>query len=356
MRSSCVTIPLLPSHKSQDSSKFISSAKILLKNGFFLNKLLHILIYIIKTKENNRGFMVHFQSNLFHGSFPALPTPFIASQDYKIDKNSFEKLIHHHIGNGSNGLVPVGTTGESPTLSYQEHFEIIDLTVQINQKKLPVMAGTGANSTSEAIEITQKAEEIGADAALIVAPYYNRPTQEGLYYHFKAIHDATDIPIFLYNVPTRTASDILPETVARLAELPRIVGIKEATGDVERFSRIRQLAGHEFILFSGEDGSVLGASAHGAVGCISVTANVVPDLCSQFQNALFNKDFVTALEYQNKLYPLHKALFKEPNPVPVKMALSLLGIMSDDVRLPLVNGTKNLYAELADILRNLGKL
>lgn len=315
------------------------------------------MIYVIKTKENNRGFMVHFHSRLFCGSFPALPTPFlVASDNHKIDKHSFEKLIHHHIDNGSNGLVPVGTTGESPTLSYDEHFEIIELAVQINQKKLPIMAGTGANSTLEAIEITQKAQAIGADAALIVSPYYNRPTQEGLYQHFKAIHDATDIPIFLYNVPARTASDILPETVARLAELPRIVGIKEATGDVERFSRIRQLAGHEFILFSGEDGSVLGATAHGAVGCISVTANVVPDLCAKFQNALQNKDFVTALEYQNRLYPLHKALFKEPNPVPVKAALSLLGIMSDAVRLPLVKATDGLKNELAEILKNLGKL
>ena len=300
--------------------------------------------------------MSHFQSDLFYGSFPALPTPFMASHQNEIDKVSFEKLIHHHIDNGSNGLVPVGTTGESPTLSFDEHFSVIELAVQINQKKLPIMAGTGANSTLEAIEITQKAQKIGADAALIVAPYYNRPTQEGLFAHFKAIHDATDIPIFLYNVPTRTASDILPETVARLAELPRIVGIKEATGDVERFSRIRQLVGHDFILFSGEDGSVLGASAHGAVGCISVTANVVPDLCSQFQTALRSKDYKTALEFQDKLYPLHKALFKEPNPIPIKCALNLLGIMSDEVRLPLTKASESLRNELAEILRNLGKL
>jgi 4-hydroxy-tetrahydrodipicolinate synthase len=297
--------------------------------------------------------MSHFQSDLFRGSFPALPTPFMASDNRIIDKQAFEKLIHHHIDNGTNGLVPVGTTGESPTLSFDEHFAIIDLAIQINQKKLPIMAGTGANSTLEAIEITQKAQKMGADSALIVAPYYNRPTQEGIYQHFKAIHDVTDIPIFLYNVPARTASDIIPETVARLAELPRIVGIKEATGDVERISRIRQLAGHDFIIFSGEDGSILGASAHGAKGCISVTANVAPALCAKFHAALQAKDFVTALSYQDMLYPLHKALFKESNPIPVKAALSLLGIMSDTVRLPLVSVSNSLKDELAEILKTL---
>ena len=300
--------------------------------------------------------MSNFQFNSFRGSFPALPTPFMVSNNQNIDIKAFEKLICHHIENGSHGLVPVGTTGESPTLSFDEHFKIIELAIAINQKKLPIMAGTGANSTSEAIEITQKAQKMGADAALIVAPYYNRPTQEGIFQHFKAIHDVTDIPIFLYNVPTRTASDILPETVARLSELPRIIGIKEATGDLERISRIRQLIGTEFIIFSGEDGSVLGAAAHGASGCISVTANIVPDLCSAFQNALIAKDFTTALTYQDTLYPLHRVLFKEPNPVPVKGALSLLGIMSDTVRLPLIKISEDLKSEIAQILKNLGKL
>lgn len=293
--------------------------------------------------------------NTLHGSFPALPTPFNA-QNGEIDRTAFEKLIHHHIHNGSHGLVPVGTTGESPTLSFEEHFEIIRLTVEITQKKLPIIAGTGANSTAEAIEITQKAQEIGADVALIVAPYYNKPTQEGIYQHFYAIHEATDIPIILYNVPGRTASDILPETAARLYELPRIVGIKDATGDIERISQTRRLCGSEFIQFSGEDGSVLGAIAHGAHGCISVTANVVPDLCAEFQNALWKKDFTKALELQDKLYPLHKALFKEPNPVPAKAALSMLGIMSDHVRLPLVPATDSLKEELRTILKDLGKL
>jgi 4-hydroxy-tetrahydrodipicolinate synthase len=292
-------------------------------------------------------------SSTFKGSFAALPTPFLGES---LDEKSFEKLVLFHINHRTHGLVPVGTTGESPTLSWEEHFRIIELCIQINEKKLAVMAGTGANSTSEAIEITQKAQKLGADAALIVAPYYNRPTQEGLFYHFKTIHDATDIPIFLYNVPARTASDILPETVARLSELPRIVGIKDATGDVERFSTMRALCGEEFILFSGEDGSVLGASAHGAGGCISVTANVVPDLCSEFQEALINKDYVKALSYQDKLFPLHKVLFKEPNPVPVKAALSLLGIMSDAVRLPLVPASEALKAEIKKILVSLGKL
>lgn len=294
-------------------------------------------------------------SDIYRGSFPALPTPFTGN-DHALDRNAFEKLIHHHIGNGSHGLVSVGTTGESPTLSFDEHFEIIRLTVEINNKKLPVVAGTGANSTGEAIEITQEAEKLGADAALIVAPYYNKPTQEGLYQHFYALHEATDIPIILYNVPGRTASDILPETVARLFELPRIIGIKDATGDVERFSQMRRLCGPDLILFSGEDGSVLGASAHGAHGCISVTANVVPDLCAGFQNALIAKDFTKALELQDKLYPLHKALFKEPNPVPVKAALELIGVMSDQVRLPLVPATDALKAELSQILKDLGKL
>ncbi|MFT6084136.1 MAG: 4-hydroxy-tetrahydrodipicolinate synthase [Alphaproteobacteria bacterium] len=295
--------------------------------------------------------------HLFQGSFPALPTPFIADHNnQEIDKSAFEKLIHHHINNGSHGLVPTGTTGESPTLSFEEHFAVIDMAVQINQKKLPIVAGTGANSTQEAIEVTQKAQKLGVDAALIVAPYYNRPTQEGIYQHFKAIHNATDLPIFLYNVPGRTASDITPETTARLYELPRIIGIKDATGDVERISYLRHLCGHDLVIFSGEDGSAIGAAAHGADGCISVTANAAPALCAQFQNALLAQDFVTALKIQDTLYPLHKALFKEPNPVAIKTALNLLGIMSDNVRLPLVKTSQSLKTELTTHLKNIGLL
>jgi 4-hydroxy-tetrahydrodipicolinate synthase len=296
-------------------------------------------------------------SSVFKGSFPALPTPFIVEKnDTIIDKQAFERLIQHHIQNGSHGLVPAGTTGESPTLTFQEHFSIIRHTVEFNQKKLPIIAGTGANSTLEAIEVTQEAEKIGVDAALIVAPYYNKPTQEGIYYHFKAIHDATNLPIFLYNVPGRTASDIIPETVARLFELPRIIGIKDATGEVERISYMRHLCGTDLIILSGDDGSTIGAIAHGANGCISVTANAAPALCAEFQNAVARHDFIKALSIQDKLYPLHKALFKEPNPVAIKTVLNLLGIMSDNVRLPLVKTSDNLTQELKQILKNIGLL
>jgi len=295
--------------------------------------------------------------SVFKGSFPALPTPFLINQvQNTLDKKAFERLIAHHIKHGTHGLVPAGTTGESPTLSFDEHFEIIKLAVDINDKTLPIIAGTGANSTLEAIEVTLEAQKIGVDAALIVAPYYNKPTQEGIFQHFQAIHNATNIPIFLYNVPGRTASDITPETVARLSALPRIIGIKEATGDVERISYIRQLCGDDFIIFSGEDGSALGAAAHGGRGCISVTANVAPALCAEFQNHLLNKDFNAALKIQDTLYPLHKALFKQPNPVPAKTALSLLGIINDDVRLPLVKTTPDLTQEISTILHNIGLL
>jgi 4-hydroxy-tetrahydrodipicolinate synthase len=253
-----------------------------------------------------------------------------------IDEAAFRKLIEWQIREGSHGVVPVGTTGESPTLTPEEHKRVVEIAVETAAGRVPVIAGTGSNSTAEAIEYTKHAEEAKADAALVVVPYYNKPTQDGLYAHFRAIADTVGIPIFVYNVPGRTVTNITPETLAQLAKDCRnIVGTKDASNDLARPSRQRLLSGSEFIQLSGEDGTALAFNAHGGVGCISVTANVAPRLCAQFQEATLAGDFRTALSIHDRLMPLHTALFVETSPAPVKYAASLLGLCEPKVRLPL---------------------
>ena len=269
---------------------------------------------------------------MFKGSNVALVTPF---KNNKLDEETYIKLIHFHIENGTNGLVPAGTTGESPTLSHGEHEKVIELCVKESKKKIPVFAGTGSNSTEEAISLTTHAEKIGADGALIVTPYYNKPTQEGLYQHYKAINDKCGIPIIIYNIPGRSIIDMTPETMGELAELPRIIGVKDATGDVSRVSDTRTTCGDDFVQLSGEDASALGFNAHGGIGCISVVANIAPKISMLFQESMLKGDYVKALTYQDILLPLHRAAFAEPNPAPTKYALSLLGKCENEVRSPL---------------------
>ncbi|HKD22900.1 MAG TPA: 4-hydroxy-tetrahydrodipicolinate synthase [Rhizomicrobium sp.] len=270
------------------------------------------------------------------GSMPALITPF---KNGAIDEAAFRRLVSWQIAEGSHGLVPAGTTGESATLSHEEHQHVVELCIDEAKGRVPVIAGAGSNSTDEAIALTKHAKQAGADAVLSVAPYYNRPTQEGLYRHFAAIADAVDIPIILYNVPARSAVDMADETIARLARVANIIGIKDATANLARPSRERLACGKEFRLLSGEDGTALGYMAHGGHGCISVTANVAPKLCAQFQDACMQGAYAAALEIQDRLMPLHDALFCEASPSPTKFAVSLLGMSSDEVRLPLVKAT-----------------
>ncbi len=273
---------------------------------------------------------------MFRGSITALITPF---KDGQVDQAAFQAFVEWQIGEGTQGLVPVGTTGESPTLSHDEHKRVVELCIEAAGGRVPVMAGSGSNSTEEAIALTRHAKHAGADAALVVTPYYNKPTQEGLFAHFKAIAGAVDIPIFIYNIPGRSVVNMSVEIMARLAELPNIVGVKDATGDLTRPSLQRLKCGAGFIQLSGEDGTALGFNAHGGVGCISVAANVAPRLVSQFQNATLQGNYAAALELQDKLMPLHSALFVETSPSPVKYAASLLGKCREDVRLPLVQVT-----------------
>ncbi|VAV86619.1 4-hydroxy-tetrahydrodipicolinate synthase [hydrothermal vent metagenome] len=268
----------------------------------------------------------------FKGSIPALITPMLNGA---VDEKALKKLVNWHIEEGTNGIVPVGTTGESPTLSHAEHKRVVEIVVDETAGRVPVIAGAGSNNTREAIEFAQHAEKAGADAVLTVAPYYNKPSQEGMYQHFKAIADSISIPVFLYNVPSRTVANISIETVDRLAkDCANVVGIKDATANLARPSQQRHLTGPDFIQVSGEDATALGFNAHGGVGCISVTANVAPRLCSQFQAATAKGDFELALTIQDRLMPLHDAMFAEPSPGPVKYGVSLLGHCSDEVRLP----------------------
>lgn len=275
---------------------------------------------------------------MFSGSMPALVTPFLESG--KLDEKSLRELVEWHIAEGSSGLVPVGTTGESPTLSHSEHDRVVELVVEAAAGRVPVIAGTGSNNTAEAIRLIRHAESVGADAALVVTPYYNKPTQDGMVAHFTALHDACTLPIIIYNIPGRSVVDMTPATMARLAALPRIVGVKDATGDIVRASETRAACGTDFIQLSGEDASALGFNAHGGVGCISVTANVAPRLCAEFQAATLRGDYATALEYQDRLMPLHTAIFLEPGLAGAKYGLSLLGRCREDVRLPLVAVTE----------------
>lgn len=270
---------------------------------------------------------------MFKGSITALVTPF---RNGALDEAAFTRFIEWQIAEGSHGLVPVGTTGESPTLDFDEHKRVIDLTVAAARKRVPVIAGTGSNSTDEAIELSQYAETAGADAVLIVTPYYNKPTQEGLYQHFKAINDAITIPIIIYNIPPRSIVDMSVATMARLFELKNIVGVKDATANLARPSLQRAAMGPEFCQLSGEDATALGFMAHGGRGCISVASNVAPRLCAEFQNACLAGDFKTALLLQDRLMPLHDVMFIETNPGPVKYAVSRLGFGTADMRLPMV--------------------
>lgn len=270
----------------------------------------------------------------FRGSNPALITPF---RNGAVDEKAFRKFVGWQIAEGSHGLVPVGTTGESPTLTPEEHKRVIEICIDEAKGRVPVIAGTGSNSTAEAIEYTEHAKRAGADAALVVVPYYNKPTQDGIYAHFKAIADAVDIPIFVYNVPGRTVANISVETLARLShDCRNIVGTKDASADLTRPSRQRLASGEKFIQLSGEDGTALGFNAHGGIGCISVTANVAPRLCAEFQEATLAGDYKKALALQDRLMPLHHAMFVESSPGPVKYAASLLGLCEPDARLPLV--------------------
>ena len=278
---------------------------------------------------------------MFKGSIVALISPF---NNNSLDEDSYISLIHHHIKNGTSGLVPAGTTGESPTLNHKEHERVIELCVKESKGKIPVIAGTGSNSTDEAISLTKFSEKIGADAALVVTPYYNKPTQEGLYQHFKAINDNCSIPIIIYNIPPRSVVDMSIDTMARLFELKNIIGVKDATGDLDRVKKQKDKMGSDFIQLSGEDGTALEFNLNGGVGCISVSANVAPKLCAEFQEASIAKNnsnlLSKAKEINEKLMPLHKSLFIESSPSPVKYAASLLNFCSDEVRLPLVQITE----------------
>jgi 4-hydroxy-tetrahydrodipicolinate synthase len=268
----------------------------------------------------------------FKGSITALITPF---KDGKVDERAFQRLVAWQIDQGTHGLVPCGTTGESPTLTHDEHRRVVELCVEAAAGRVPVIAGTGSNSTAEAVELTRHAKSAGADAVLVVTPYYNKPTQEGLYQHFKAINDSADVPIVVYNIPGRSVIDLSVETMARLFKLANIVGVKDATANMARASLQRAALGTEFVQLSGEDATALGFMAHGGQGCISVTANVAPALCSEFQLACLAGNFHRALQLQDRLMPLHDALFVESNPGPVKYAASKLGLCSADTRLPL---------------------
>lgn len=269
---------------------------------------------------------------MFHGSIVALVTPF---RNGHIDERALGELIEWHIAAGTSGIVPTGTTGESPTLSHAEHDRVIELTVEAVARRVPVIAGTGSNATAEAIRLTAHAKAAGADAALIVTPYYNKPTQHGLAAHYRAIHDAVDLPMLIYNIPGRSVVDMAPTTMAELARLPNIVGVKDATGDIVRPLQTRALCGTAFCQLSGEDGNTLAFLAHGGHGCISVTANVAPHLCAQLHAAWRAGDAGAALDLHQRLLPLHETLFCESNPVPAKHALALLGKCTAEVRAPL---------------------
>ena len=277
---------------------------------------------------------------MFKGSIVALITPF---KDSNLDEESFVSIIHYHLKNGTNGLVPGGTTGESPTISHDEHRKIIEICVKESNGKIPVIAGTGSNSTDEAVALTKFSEKAGADAALVVTPYYNKPTQEGLYQHYKAINDNCGIPIIIYNIPPRSVVDMSVDTMARLFELKNIIGVKDATANLDRVTQQKNKMGDKFVQLSGEDGTALEFNLRGGNGCISVTANIAPKLCSEFQEASLAKNnnnlMSKAKQINEKLLPLHNSLFIESNPSGVKYGASLLGLCSEEVRLPLVKTT-----------------
>lgn len=290
---------------------------------------------------------------MFKGSLPALVTPF---RNGELDLETLKKLVEWHIGEGSNGLVPVGTTGESPTLTHAEHETVVETVVKAAGGRVPVIAGAGSNNTLESIRLAQHAEKVGADAILVVTPYYNKPTQRGLIAHFTAIHDCCALPIIIYNIPPRSVIDMTPDTMGELAKLERIVGVKDATADVSRVSAQRMTCGKDFVQLSGEDGTAHGFNAQGGVGVISVTANVAPKLVSDVQAACAAGDYAKALEVQDKLMPLHQAIFTEPGLVGVKYAMSRLDLCSEEVRLPLTGLTDATKVLVDDGLRHAGLL
>lgn len=290
---------------------------------------------------------------MFKGSIPALITPF---KNGAVDEAGFQKFVAWHIEQGSHGLVPCGTTGESPTLSHAEHKKVVELCLEVAKGKVPVIAGTGSNSTAEAIDLTKHAADAGADGALVVTPYYNKPTQEGLYQHYKAIHDAAEIPIIIYNIPGRSVVNMSVETMARLAQLPRIAGVKDATADLVRPHHTRTTCGEDFVQLSGEDASVVPFLAHGGHGCISVTANVAPKLCAELHEAWQAGDLETVGRINDRLMPLHGALFIESSPGPVKYAASLLGLCENRLRLPLVTIMPETEGKVRDALTHAGLL
>jgi len=290
---------------------------------------------------------------MFEGSIVALVTPF---KNGEVDEAKLKELIEFHIENGTHGIVPCGTTGESATLSHEEHERVIDITVETVGGRIPVIAGTGSNSTAEALRLTKHAKEAGADAVLLITPYYNKPTQEGMYRHFMTIADAVDIPMILYNVPSRTGIDLLPETVARLAEHPNIVGIKEATGSLRRASEIIQACGEDFILLSGDDFVTLPMMAVGGRGVISVAANIIPSQLAKMCELAKAGDFAAAREIHNKYFPLFEALFLETNPIPVKTAMRMMGMINGELRLPLCPMSEANEKKLEEVLRKCGLL
>jgi 4-hydroxy-tetrahydrodipicolinate synthase len=285
------------------------------------------------------------------GSITALITPF---RDGKVDLKAFGEIVERQVAEGTLGLVPCGTTGETPTLSHDEFLAVVGAAVKLAKGRVPVIAGTGSNSTTHTIELTQAVEKLGVDGALVVTPYYNRPNQEGLYLHYQALAAATRLPIIIYNIPARAAVEMSVETMGRLAKLSNVVGVKDATANLARVTQQRLACGERFIQISGEDPTALGFNAHGGVGCISVTSNVAPRLCAEMQNATLKGDFVAARKIQDRLMPLHEALFCEPSPGPVKYAASLLGLCSEDCRLPLAPLTETSKARIRGAMTQVG--
>jgi 4-hydroxy-tetrahydrodipicolinate synthase len=293
------------------------------------------------------------KSRMFKGSFTALVTPF---RDGRLDEAAFRGLVDWQIRNGTHGLVPVGTTGESPTLSHDEHKRVVEWCIDEAKGRVPVIAGAGSNNTAEAIELAMHAEKAGAAALLVVTPYYNKPGQEGLYRHYKAINDAVGIPIIIYNIPPRSVIDMSVDTMKRLYELKNIAGVKDATANLARVSLQRQAMGPDFVQLSGEDATALGFMAHGGHGCISVTSNIAPALCAQFQEACLGGDYAKALTIQDRLMPLHTALFIETNPAGPKFALSVLGRITEEVRLPMVPVSDGTRATIRSAMTHAGLL
>ena len=290
---------------------------------------------------------------LFHGAIPALVTPF---RDGAVDEAAFRRLVERQIKAGVAGLVPVGTTGETATLSHDEHRRVVEICVEVAGGRVPVIAGAGSNSTEEAVELVRHAKTVGADGALVVSPYYNRPSQEGIYQHYRAINDAVQLPVLVYNVPSRTGSDVATETMARLSRLPNIVGVKDATGDLVRASLMRRQCGTEFVMLSGDDPTALGYIAHGGHGCISVTSNVAPEPYVALIEAALRGDFPAALALQDRLIHLHKALFLDASPSPTKYAMSVLDLCTEDVRLPVTPCAQAVRPMVLDAMRDAGVL